>query len=534
MELHGENDFKAKSYANASFQIDRNPEKLIEMTAVDLQQQKGVGKSVAEKIYELIETGRIKSLDELVAKTPESILEIMKVKGLGPKKVAEIWKNMGIETVGELLYACNENRLMLAKGFGEKTQESVRKAIEFMFASKAKFHFAFAEAECIPIIEELRKYSEIERIEITGALRRKCNIIDRIEILIGSTNDVSTVMKSLKSCEHISDENNLFEFKTIGGIPVFVSVATLDSFELNWFKSSAAEAHLEKILPFLKNQKTENEIYQSIHMPFIIPELREGKFEFEIKTQQSLNDLIEVNDIKGILHNHSKYSDGANSLKEMAEYVRDQGFEYFGICDHSKTAVYAGGLKEDDIKRQHEEIDQLNERMKPFRIFKGIESDILGDGSLDYSDDVLASFDIVVASVHQNLKMTEEKAMQRLLAAIRNPFTTILGHPTGRLLLMREGYPLDFKTIIDTCAENKVVIELNANPYRLDMDWEWIPYAMEKGVMISINPDAHSTHGIHDIYYGVCSARKGALFRNMTFNAMTLAEMSEFIINRKR
>jgi DNA polymerase (family 10) len=246
--------------------------------------------------------------------------------------------------------------------------------------------------------------------------------------------------------------------------------------------------------------------------------------------------LIELTDLKGILHNHSTYSDGQNTLEEMAVYCKELGYQYLGICDHSKAAFYAKGMKEETIIQQHTEVDKLNQKIGgdgSFKVFKGIECDILNDGSLDYSNEVLASFDFIVASVHSNLKMTEEKAMNRLLRAIENPYTTILGHPTGRLLLMREGYPVDHAKMIDACAANGVVIEINAHPYRLDLDWRWIDYALNKGVKLSINPDAHEREGYHDMYYGVCTARKGGLFKEMCLNTFTLPEITAYFQSKK-
>ena len=239
--------------------------------------------------------------------------------------------------------------------------------------------------------------------------------------------------------------------------------------------------------------------------------MREGNFEFDWVQKHQNDELITWDGLKGILHNHSTYSDGKHSLKEMADYCRELGFEYLGIADHSKTASYAKGLSEERVYEQHAEIDKLNQAYslmtdRPFKILKGIESDILGDGSLDYPDDVLKSFDYIVASIHQNLKMTEEKAMSRIIGAIENPYTTILGHPTGRLLLSRAGYPVDYKKMIDACAANNVIIEINASPYRLDLDWRWIQYALEKGVKLSINPDAHEKDGYFDMHYGVAGS----------------------------
>jgi DNA polymerase (family 10) len=261
--------------------------------------------------------------------------------------------------------------------------------------------------------------------------------------------------------------------------------------------------------------------------------LREGLNEISLAKENKIPKLVELSDLKGILHNHSTYSDGLNTLKDMALHCKELGYEYLGMCDHSQSAFYANGLKADRVLEQQKEIDELNVKLAPFKIFKGIESDILNDGSLDYPVEVLKTFDFIVASVHSNLKMNEEKATARLLKAIENPFTTILGHPTGRLLLSRPGYPIDHKRIIDACAANKVIIELNAHPYRLDIDWRWIQYCLEKGVKISINPDAHEKSGYQDMYYGVCAARKGMLTKEMCFNAMGRVEMEQYFKSGK-
>ncbi len=269
--------------------------------------------------------------------------------------------------------------------------------------------------------------------------------------------------------------------------------------------------------------KTEEEIYQALKLQYIEPELREGLNEVEFAKENKIPKLIELSDLKGILHNHSTYSDGVHSLKEMADYCKELGYQYLGICDHSKSAFYAQGLNEERVWQQQMEIAKLNKGYgDSFKILSGIESDILNDGNLDYAEDVLKTFDFIVASVHSNLKMTEEKATERLIKAIENPYTSILGHPTGRLLLARPGYPINHKKVIDACAANKVSMELNAHPYRLDIDWRWIWYCLEKNVMVSINPDAHHMEGYHDMKYGVCVARKGMLTKEMCLNALDL------------
>ncbi len=331
-----------------------------------------------------------------------------------------------------------------------------------------------------------------------------------------------------------------FIFTGAEGVVINIKAVTENDFYKYHFLTTGSAEHIEQ----LKNRNgfeqvndkvfdKEEQIFDFLGLQYIEPELREGMDEISLAEKNLLPELVKFEDLRGCLHNHSTYSDGLHSLKQMTEACRDEGYEYFGICDHSKSAFYANGLSVERILQQHIEIDQLNTEMAPFKIFKGIESDILHDGSLDYPDAILRHFDFVVASVHSGLKMTSEKATERLLKAISNPYTTILGHPTGRLLLAREGYPIDHKAVIDACAENNVILELNAHPYRLDIDWRWIRYATSKNVMISVNPDAHHTGGLHDMYYGICAGRKGYLTKNMTFNALSATETAAWFSTKK-
>jgi DNA polymerase (family 10) len=521
MELHGENPFKVRSLNISIFNIDKAGENLSGLNYESLLKVEGVGKGIAERIVELSETGETRELRALLDKTPAGVIDMMGIKGLGPKKVGQLWKELGIESVGELYYACNENRLLGLKGFGPRTQESVKKAIEFRMASAGKFHYATALQAAQEIIEELKKQAKPgDLISFTGAIRRRSEIIEKIEVLVDEDAKI-----------------DLGDFRNSLNLETELIRAPKKDFAVKLFETSAAPAHLEKLGNDAWRNGTfgsEKEIYQSMGMAYILPELREGYEEVELARMNKLPRLIEDRDLKGILHNHTKYSDGLHTLREMAEACKKAGYQYLGICDHSRSAFYANGLQPERVVMQQKEIDELNTELAPFRIFKGIESDILFDGSLDYEDDILATFDMVVASVHSNLKMDQEKATARVLRAIENPYTTVLGHPTGRLLLSREGYPLDHKRIIDACAANGVVMELNANPYRLDIDWRWISYCIKKGVMISINPDAHDIEGYKDMFFGVCAARKGMLTKEMCFNALSLEEMERYLQNRKK
>ena len=517
MELHEENPFKIKSIANAAYKLDKTDIDLQGKSLEELEKIEGIGKGIAAKINELLLTENLKELTEMVAKTPIGVIEMLRIKGIGPKKVGQLWRELEIESIGELLYACNENRLLTLKGFGAKTQAAVKTQIEFFKSNIGKFHYASVEKFAIDLVEFLKKKYKTDLVSLIGSMRRKCDIIEKIEILIASDATLS-----------VEEVENTKEVK------VELITCSQNEFYSKLFETTATEKHLEKISNFkFQIAGSEQEIYKSYNLQFIEPELREGLNEIELAKENKIPKLIELEDLKGILHNHSTYSDGMNTLKEMAEYCKDLGYEYLGICDHSQSAFYAEGLKPDRVLAQHEEIEILNKKLAPFKIFKGIESDILNDGNLDYSEEVLKSFDFIVASVHSNLKMTEEKATARLLKAIENPYTTILGHPTGRLLLSRPGYPIDHKKIIDACAANGVIIELNAHPYRLDIDWRWIPYCLERGVKISINPDAHEKSGYHDMYYGTCVARKGMLTKEMCFNTLSLNEIETYFKGRK-
>ncbi|WP_090701899.1 DNA polymerase/3'-5' exonuclease PolX [Daejeonella rubra] len=531
MELHNENPFKVRSVANAAFKVDKLPYPIYTKSLAEMEQVDGLGKSIAAKINELVQTNSIQELAELVNQTPPGIIEMMQIKGIGPKKILVIWKDLGIDTVGELYYACNENRLIEAKGFGLKTQEEIKKNIEFSIASNGRFLYAKIEKFADDLLELTKKTLNTELIYITGQFRRKCEIIDSLDFLIVGQASEEVMQKfislGLENAEIIGQE---LKCKTESGLNVQFSFCNAEDLGKELIIKTGNTEHTEALLSILAGSdlknKTEEQIYEITGLPFIEPELREGINEIELAKSNKLPELIQYSDLKGSLHNHSTWSDGIHTLEEMASYCKNElKLEYFGICDHSKSAFYANGLNELRVAAQHREIDKLNKKLAPFRIFKGIESDILYDGSLDYSNEVLASFDFVVASVHSILNMTEEKATERLIKAIENPYTTILGHPTGRLLLSRSGYPIDHKKVIDACAASNVIIEINANPLRLDLDWRWHQYAISKGVLLSINPDAHRIEGNLDMKYGTFIARKGGLSKLNCLNAMTLEQI---------
>ena len=520
MELHGENKFKIRSYQSAYVNIRKLPQQLADMSAEEINAVKGIGKAIAGKIGELLNGGQMATLERYKAETPHGIQEMLQIKGFGPKKIEVIWKELGVETVGELLYAVNENRLVELKGFGAKTQEDLRQKLEYYQKSKDQFHYASLDAEAAKIEKKIKDALLGFRFERTAGLRRAENVENGLTFITdGPVEQIQAALEGLTE-DWINDGKSI-SGKTVDGFPLKILLSDTGSFGTQQFLYTLPEQIIIKA-DEIPQTADEKEVFKALNWAYLEPELRSSDWAIQLAKEHQVPDLLQLSDIKGVVHNHSTYSDGMQSIQEMAAYSQELGYEYLVMTDHSKSAFYANGLKEDRVLQQFAEIDQLNQSLENFKILKGIESDILSDGALDYEDDLLAQFDVVIASVHSNLRMDEHKATQRLLKAIENPYTHILGHPTGRLLLSRKGYPIDHQLIIDACAENKVSIELNANPYRLDLDWTWIPYAMEKGVLISINPDAHSTSGIHHIKYGVISARKGGLTAENCLNTRDL------------
>lgn len=539
MDIHGENSFKSKTYANTAFQIDRLTEQLMDIPKNNWAGLRGIGSNMAAKIEELITNGNLKVLSDYIEKTPEGVMEMLRIKGLGPKKIHTIWKEMEIESVGELLYACNENRLTLYKGFGEKTQNNVRDAIVFMMAQQGKFLYQQAEPFIEIYQQKLQSVFADLPIHLTGAIRSHEEIVTKIDFLIPLP--LPRLLDGMQSIGHEAkeqnDENILFQLEQSPSICLHTcTFNNLGSRQMlitgNDEFINYIENKLNASLPSFECA-TEDEIFAKAGMEFILPEHRaiavnETFYKAFYKKPQITNESI-----KGIIHSHSQWSDGSDSLEAMAKAAIKNGLEYLVISDHSQAASYAGGLRPEKIIEQHLEIDRLNFSLAPFKIFKSIECDILGNGQLDYDDEILQSLDLVIASVHSTLKMSEERAMQRLITAIENPYTLILGHMTGRLLLSRNGYPLDHKKIIDACAANNVVIELNAHPRRLDIDWRWIPYALEKDVLISINPDAHSIEGFNDTRYGVLAAQKALLPSSCNLSSFSLQEFEEWLYDTR-
>lgn len=540
MELHEENSFKVKSINNAAFKLGKFAESLAEKSIDDLSKIEGVGKSVAAKIIELISTDVIVELEDLKKITPAGLIEMLGIKGLGPKKIQIIWQQLNIHNIGELYYACIENRLIEAKGFGYKTQEEVKKLIEFNLMNKGSLLLSNA----LGLMEELNSRIKKSKIEngliASGQLARNCEIITELSFTAKDVNK-DIILKTIAEDETFSGEieGNIWKCKWNSTSSVQINFIDEENWVMDNFILSATPSHIALLPNFnedtLRASKitSEEELYSKLNIAFIPTPMREGMREVELAKANKIPVLIRDEDLQGSLHNHSTWSDGIHTLEEMAVYCAELGYQYLGICDHSQSAFYAEGMKVDKVLAQHAEISKLNAKYPNFHIFKGIESDILGDGSLDYEEDMLKQFDFIVASIHSNLKMDEAKANMRLLKAIENPYTTMLGHPTGRLLLARQGYPINHQLIIDACSANNVSIEINSNPLRLDLDWRWIDYALNKGVFLSINPDAHKKEGYHDMHYGVLIGQKGGLSKEMCVNAWSLEKITEYFNSKK-
>jgi len=552
IELTGGNPFSARAHTNGARIVESltEPVKSI-LEAGKLGEIKGIGKGLVDKITQLINTGTIDEYAQLKEKLPDGLFDILKLPGMGPKKVRAIYQKLEITSLGELEYACNENRLSDLDGFGAKSQINILSGLQFMKVSRERHLFHEAKNAAQNLLEMVMKFPHVKRVNIAGSIRRHKETIKDIDLIavVQDEHRKSTMEKftSLPDVELVIGKGETkSSVRLASGFQADLRLVSENEFpfmlhhftgskEHNTAMRSRAKSYGFKMNEYglYKNGDfvscvDEKEIFKTLNLEYIEPELRENFGEIEAASKDNLPHLVKPGDIKGILHVHTSYSDGSKSIEEMVLACIDFGYEYLGICDHSKSAFYANGLSEERIRQQHDEIDKLNEKYPDFKIFKGIESDILIDGSLDYPDKILATFDLVVASVHSKLKMSEDEATKRLEKVINNPFTTILGHPTGRLLLAREGFPVNMQYIIDLAKKNGAVMEINANPHRFDLDWRHCKYAKEKGVMIAINPDAHNIEGIKDVDYGVGIARKGWLEKQNILNAMGAEEIQHF------
>ncbi len=555
LELAGENPFKIRAYAEGARIIEAQESPVLELVhSGRLSQIKGIGKTLSQQISQLIQDGSIPLLQELKAAFPDGVREMLQVPGLGPKKVKDLFEKLGIKSIGELEYACHENRLISLPGFGLKSQEKILKGIEQFKKFQGRHLFGAVYPLASDILEQMGKHPKTLRASLAGSLRRRKETVKDMDLVAESEHPEALMQffVSLPKVDQVISHGltkSSVLFKT--GIQADLRVVGPNQFPyaLHHFTGSKehhtvlrarAKARGFKLNEYglFKGEKlipchNEVDIYRALGLLYIPPELREDWGEIEAAENHSLPVLVEEKDIQGAFHFHTHLSDGTPTLTQWVQAADQAGLTYLGISDHSQTAFYAGGLKADQLEKQRAEIAALNQKQKKVHLFWGIESDILPDGSLDYSNEELARFDFVIASVHSRFNMSEAEMTARIIRAIENPHTTILGHPTGRLLLARDPYPVDMNRVLEAAARNGVIIELNANPHRLDLDWRLMKKAKELGLKIAINPDAHHLDGLGDIAYGVGIARKGWLTKEDVFNCLHVDQIQSYLSHLK-
>jgi DNA polymerase (family X) len=554
LEIKGENPFKTRAYYNAA-KVLSGTDNLEEMVKEKrLREIRGIGEAISKKIEEYSETGRMGYFEDLKKEVPETLLDLMQIPNLGPKKIKVLYDQFGIANTGQLEYACKENRLITLPGFGEKTQEKILKGIEFLKKNKGRFLFGDVYPEAEKIRARFADRVGAGLAEVCGSIRRRKEVVRDMDILV-SGDDREAMTKYFAAMPEIDEVLLTGETKTScrlkSGIEADLRVVNKQEFPYALLYFTGSKEHNVKLRGISKKKgwklneyglfeeerllecSSEEEIYRMHGLAYIPPELREDMGEIEAAGKGLLPQLVALEDMTGTFHIHTEASDGVDSLERLVEAARKMGLHYIGIADHSQSAYYAGGLKVDALKKQWEAIDRLNREMTGFCIFKGIESDILPDGRLDYDEETLRSFDFVIGSIHSSFTLKKEEQERRILRAMENPCLTMLGHPTGRLLLARDGFDVDMRALIDGAAKNSVIIELNASPYRLDIDWRYLKYAKERGVMISINPDAHSASGLYEIAYGVGIARKGWQEKKDVLNTRSIDEVKKILKKRK-
>ncbi len=522
MKLKGENPFKVRAYERAIQSISGREDLDERARAGTLTQIEGIGKGIEQVLTEFLLEGGSSAREALIREFPEGFLELSQIPGLGPKKTLLLIQELGIQSVAELEYACRENRLLNLKGFGEKTQKKILEGIEFYQAHQGQRRLPDAEADASVLLEAFHQAFPETQIEATGALRRRSEILGELEFLVEADSD--PVVSRLEA----------WRVEFLAELPSFLPTQFYYTVKRKWgyeqARRTGTPAHWQALgSPAEVSVETETEFFKLQGLPVIPVEARETGEEVQWARMGGLAQLLPLKGIRGIFHNHTTRSDGSATLEAMVQACHGLGFEYIGISDHSRSAFYAQGLHLDALGEQEAEVRELQKKYPDVRIFWGIESDILADGSLDYDEEVLRRFDFVIASVHSRFGMDQAAMTERILKAIRNPFTRFLGHPTGRLLLGRKGYALDMEKIIQEAAKHQVAVELNAHPSRLDLDWRWGPQMRRYGTMTSINPDAHEIAGLDDVEYGIAMARKALLPVHQVLNSRSAVEVERWL-----
>jgi DNA polymerase (family 10) len=563
LELKGELVFKVRAYQNAARAIESFGGHLAQMAEEGrLGEIDGVGKAIAEKVTALLQTGSLPYYEELKAEFPPGIFEMAELQGIGPKKIKALWEKLGTTTITDLEAACHDGRVAKLSGFGQKTADNILAAIEARKKHAGRFRMGEIAHDAEAMLDDLREHPAVTRVSVCGSYRRRKEVVGDLDFLV-STREPEAVSEFFVS--HAMVESVLAHGATKSsvrfkcGIQADLRVVKESEypFALNYFTGSKEHNIIMRqralargwtlneyrLAPDEKSKvaakeipaiREEADLYRALGLAYVEPELREDRGEFAAAEKGELPDLIAIENLRGTFHNHTTASDGRNSLREMAEAAQDVGLQYLGIADHSKSSFQAHGLEENRLLSQLAEIRELNEEWSgDFRLFAGSEVDIHKDGSLDFSEEVLAQLDYVVASVHAVFNLPEAEMTKRIIKAISNPHVTMLGHLTGRLLLQRDGYQVDIPAIIEAAAETGTVIELNCSPWRLDMDWRWWPLAKEKGVKCSINPDAHHVAQLNHLWYGIGAARKGWLTRHDVINTLPLGKIEKVLAAKR-
>ncbi len=557
LEITGANPFRVRAFSNAARALEDLTEDLREQVSGKmLLKVRGIGKGIFADIESLLSTGSFELYDELKEGIPDGVLDMLRISGMGPKKVKLVYDELGIDSIESLEHAGHAGELAGLPGFGEKTQTNILSGIAMMRKYKDRFLYSKAFDQASIVYDAVRALKGVKRHLLGGSLRRRKETIGDVDILV-SANDSEDIMETFTTLPGVASVIAKGATKSSvilsSGIHVDLRVVKDDEFAFASHYFTGSKQHNTEVrarakkLGYKLNEyglfkgdkptkcREESDIFKVLGLDYIPPELRENNGEIEAAAAHTLPDLITDKDIRGVFHNHTTYSDGHATLKEMVDAAQVLGHTFFGTGDHSQSAVYASGLSVKRVKEQRKEIAWLNEKLAgKFTVFHGTESDILADGSLDYPNDVLAAFDYVVASIHSNFKMSESEQTNRIIKAIENPHTTMIGHPTGRLLLSRDGYQVNLQAIIEAAAANDVMIEINSHPSRLDLDWRHCKVARDAGVLIVINPDAHTTDGLDYYHYGVGIARKGWLTMKDILNTRTAAQVRKFFDARKK
>lgn len=554
-ELHGANVFEVRAFQNGARALETDPRDLKALIDTgELEKIKGVGKgSISRIVRELYQTGESEEHAKLRAPFPDSLFQLFDIPGLGPRKIKTLYEKLEIKSMAELELACRENRIAGLEGFGEKTQANFLKQIEHLKKTQGHYLLDDALMECEKIVAYLKKSPSAKEVTVAGSVRRSKEIVRDLDILV-STDEPARIHEAFTQYTEADDVSSHGDTKSSiilrAGMQCDLRTVTEEEYPYALLYFTGSKEHNVELRTIAKKKglkvneygifkgekkiacRSEKEIYEALGFSYVPPEARENSGEIELASEQAFPKLVEGKDIKGVFHVHSTYSDGKASLEDMIREAERLEYEYVGISDHSQSAKYAGGLDAEKIKKQFKEIDSLQKKFK-IRIFKGIESDIKNDGSLDYDEKTLRDFDFVIGSVHSGYQMKEKEMTERLRRVMENKYLTFLGHMTGRLLLGRKGYPLDMKFLFEKSVEYGVTIELNAQPRRLDPDWRMCHSARKKGVKFSIHPDAHSVQGLSNVKLGVGIARKAWLEKKHVMNTLPLAKMEQFLKARR-